>query len=228
MTTTSEPSPAPAGAEPSTALAGGPRGAELRACPCCGLPQWVPDVERGRVAQCPRCHTGFSPAQARAGRNAWAAAAALSALLVYPLAVTLPILEIERFGYAKSSSVAAGAMALLREGAFVAGAAVLVCSVVFPLLKLFGILAVTAAPRWLTTHGRARTWHFVEFVGRWGMLDVLLVALLVAMLKLGDLVSVTPGPGLTAFTVLVALSLLASFCYDPHALWAPAARGRDA
>ncbi|WP_145062798.1 paraquat-inducible protein A [Engelhardtia mirabilis] len=209
----------------SESMTPAPAEAELRACPCCGLPQWVPQVEARLEARCPRCRTPFAPASGRSARNAWAAAAAGSALLVYPLAVGLPILEIERFGHAKASSVGAGAVALLHEGAFLAGAAVLVCSVVFPLLKLAGILAVTAAPERLTSHARARTWHFVEFVGRWGMLDVLLVALLVAMLKLGDLVKVTPGPGLAAFTVLVGLSLLASACYDPHALWNSAQGG---
>jgi uncharacterized paraquat-inducible protein A len=209
---------------PNTATNPGPV-RELRSCACCGLPQWVPEPGPGRLARCPRCRTAFSAARARGGRSAWAAAAAASALMLYPLAILLPVVEIERLGHARASSIGAGAVALLREGALLAGGAVLVCSVVFPLLKLSGILFVTAAPHWLSTHARARTWHFVEWVGRWGMLDVVLVALLVAFLKLGDLVTVRPGPGLLAFTALVALSLLASACYDPHALWnaAPAA-----
>jgi paraquat-inducible protein A len=65
----------------------------------------------------------------------------------------------------------------------------------------------------------ARTWRAVELVGRWGMLDVLLAAVLVAILKLGDLVTVEVGPGLFAFTACVGLSLLASAFFDPHALW---------
>lgn len=195
-------------------------GIELRACACCGLPQRVPEPPPGRVARCPRCRTNFAPRRGRGGRSAWAAGAALSALFVYPLAILLPVIEIERLGHHHVSSVGRGAIELLRDGSIVAGTAVLVCSIVFPLLKLGGILFVTASPARLSAHARARTWHFVEWVGRWGMLDVLLVALLVAFLKLGDVVSVTPGPGLVAFTTLVALSLIASACYDPHALWA--------
>jgi paraquat-inducible protein A len=61
----------------------------------------------------------------------------------------------------------------------------------------------------------------VEFLGRWGMVDVLLVAVLVAVVKLGDLVTVTPGPGVLAFGSVVVLSLLASAAFDPHALWEP-------
>lgn len=51
------------------------------------------------------------------------------------------------------------------------------------------------------------------------MVDVLLVAVLVAMVKLGDLVEVTPGPGVAAFTAVVLLSLIASALFDPHAIW---------
>ena len=201
---------------------------ELRSCACCGLPQRVPEPTVGLVARCPRCHTTFAPARRRGDRTAWTAAAALSALLVYPLAIGLPVLEVDRLGHSHASSVGQGALELLRHGSLFAGAAVLLCSVVTPLLKLVGLLSITLWPERLSTHARARTWHFVEWVGRWGMLDVVLVALLVAFLKLGDVVRVTPGPGLAAFTALVGLSLLASACYDPHALWnrAPAPPAR--
>jgi paraquat-inducible protein A len=51
------------------------------------------------------------------------------------------------------------------------------------------------------------------------MLDVMLVAVLVAFVKLGDLVDIHPGPGVVAFTTCVVLSLLASACFDPHCIW---------
>ena len=66
---------------------------------------------------------------------------------------------------------------------------------------------------------RALTYHLVEWTGRWGMLDVLLVALLVAVLKLGELVQLSAGPAALAFTGCVLLNLLASASFDPHALW---------
>ena len=68
-------------------------------------------------------------------------------------------------------------------------------------------------------HHRALTYQLVELTGRWGMLDVLRVALLVAVLKLGDFVEVSAGPGALAFGTCVVLSLLASASFDPHSLW---------
>ena len=113
-----------------------------------------------------------------------------------------------------------GSLALLAHGEWLVGGAVFVCSVVLPLAKLMGILAVAWFPQRIGDGpARARLLRIIEWVGRWGTLDVLLVALLVATLKLGDLVEVSPGPGLSAFAFTVALSLIASGLFDPHAHW---------
>jgi len=74
-------------------------------------------------------------------------------------------------------------------------------------------------PHWLRAHHRGWMWVVVEATGRWGMLDVLLVAVLASVIKLGDLVDVDPGPGALVFTLLVAISLLAAAVFDPHAIW---------
>jgi paraquat-inducible protein A len=122
-------------------------------------------------------------------------------------------------GHHHAGSILESGMELLFHGEVFIGITVLLCSVVFPLAKLTGLLLISTSHGWMKREHLARTWHAVELVGRWGMLDVLLAAVLVAMLKLGDLVTVEPGPGLVAFTACVGLSLLASAFFDPHALW---------
>jgi paraquat-inducible protein A len=118
----------------------------------------------------------------------------------------------------QSSSVLEGVTALLSHGQLLVGIVVLVCSVILPLTKLIGLLVLSSG-RWLGARHQAMTYRLVEWTGRWGMLDVLLVAILVAVLKLGDFVQVSVGPGLLAFTTCVALSLLAAASFDPHSLW---------
>ena len=59
----------------------------------------------------------------------------------------------------------------------------------------------------------------ITAIGRWSMLDVFLLAILVAHLKLGDIATVVPGPGIVAFTGVVILTMLASASFDPHHLW---------
>ena len=143
----------------------------------------------------------------------------LAALALFPSAVTLPIMRIEEMGHSTEASVWSGALSLLRSGDLFVGAVVFLCSIVFPLLKLGGLIALTAGRGGLQRRARRISWRIVDLTGRWGMLDVLLVAIVVAWVKVGDLVEIRPGPAAISFTLVVLLSLLATALFDAHALW---------
>ena len=115
---------------------------QLRSCPHCGLVQTLPPVPPGMRACCPRCE-GTLRARSREGPgNSRAAAIAVAALILYPLAVSLPLIEIERFGHANESSVLEGVVTLLGRGHLLVGLVVLFCSVIFPLTKLVALIAL--------------------------------------------------------------------------------------
>jgi paraquat-inducible protein A len=191
----------------------------LAACHRCGLVHRLPPVPPRHRAACTRCEAVI-PHERHPRASARTAALAIAALLIYPLALTLPVMTITRLGHAETASIWTGMVGLLAEGHLAVGLAVLFFSIVAPIAKLAALFAL-CAPRVLPARHRARTYAMVEFLGRWGMVDVLLVAVLVAVVKLGDLVTVTPGPGVLAFGSVVVLSLLASAAFDPHALWEP-------
>jgi paraquat-inducible protein A len=93
---------------------------------------------------------------------------------------------------------------------------------VVPLVKLLGLFALVSTaerrwPRW--RRARTRLYRFIDAIGPWAMLDVFLVAVLIALVRLGAIASVTPGPGLAAFTGVVVLTMLASALFDPRLLW---------
>ncbi|NNF42249.1 MAG: paraquat-inducible protein A [Phycisphaerales bacterium] len=197
-----------------------PRPDLILACPCCGLAQTAPAVLPPRTrACCGRCGSSLMRRSAIVRSNQRTAALALAALVLYPFAVGLPMIEIERFGHVSASSILAGISALLGDGHWVIGLIVLACSVVLPIAKLATLLVMTVAGGRLRHRHRVLSYRLVELTGRWGMLDVLLVTLLVAIVKLGDLVTVTAGPATLAFAAVVVLSLCAGASFDPHALW---------
>ena len=150
------------------------------------------------------------------------AALAMAALVLYIPATLLPVMSITRFGHSSRTGILSGISDMLAHGQWVIGLLVLACSIVIPLLKLGGLLAISLGHRHLTSHNRALTHRLIEWTGRWSMIDVLLVAVLVATLKLGDLVKVEIGAGLYAFTACVALSLFASASFDPRQVWSRA------
>jgi len=193
-------------------------GEHLRACGTCGLVQRVPRLAPRERARCMRCKSVV--ARPRLAHSAsWTAALALAALILYPLAVGLPFLTVSRLGHQNAASILESSVDLVARGDLLVGGVVFVCSVLLPIAKLAGLLAISSARTWRHQRHAAWTWRTIELAGRWGMIDVLLAAVLLALLKLGDVLTVTPGPGLFAFTLCVLLSLAASATFDPHALW---------
>ncbi|MEE2940577.1 MAG: paraquat-inducible protein A [Planctomycetota bacterium] len=201
--------------------AGRPR-ERLLACRCCGMVSRVVALAPHQVARCPRCRAGLPRPVHRGGASRVSArvtAVSLAALALFPSAVTLPIMRIEEMGHSSEASIWSGALALLRGGDLFVGSVVFLCSIAFPLLKLGGLIAITAGRRGLERGARRLSWRIVDLTGRWGMLDVLLVAVVVAWVKVGDLVDIQPGPAALSFTLVVLLSLVATALFDPHALW---------
>lgn len=172
------------------------------------------------IMRCPACHARIGDSGTVHGNlvRQRTAAFAGAALILYPAAVLLPILRVQRFGEAHEAGVLDGAADLLSEGYYVLGLVVVVCSVIIPVVKLLGLLLLSTSVVPVSPRHRGRAWWFIEFSGRWGMLDVLLVAALVAFVKLGEVIDIQPGPGAILFTLVVILSLLSAMVFDPRAI----------
>ncbi len=191
----------------------------LRACHCCGLVHAVAPLNRGEAAHCVRCLSEIDSSERSGARSsARCFAAALGGLILYFPAILLPILEIEKLGHHHTTSLLGGTLDLLWHGSWFVGIIVLLFSIILPLLKLLALLELSYIG---ITHRRHRAWTYrlVEWTGRWSMMDVLLLALLVTLVKLGELVSFHLGPAVVAFVMCVVMSLIASIMFDPHAIW---------
>lgn len=190
----------------------------LRGCHGCGQVHRIPALVAGDEARCTRCgsllarHGGLRRSAQRT------AAVAIAAAILYLPAILLPIVEIERLGYRRSASVLGGVRDLLASGEWFVGVVVLVFSIILPAIKIALLLELSLVQIFFRKH-RAQTYRWTERLGRWSMLDVLLLALLVAFVKIGDLVMIRMGPGVLAFSACVFASLVASACFDPHAIW---------
>lgn len=112
-----------------------------------------------------------------------------------------------------------GVEALYRDHMWYVAIVVFLASILIPLLKLLGLffLVITSSKYWRRT--RAWVYKTICLIGPWAMLDVFLLAILVALVRFGRLATVIPGPGIAAFTSVVVLTLLASSCFDPRLIW---------
>jgi len=179
----------------------------------------MPELGPGERAVCSRCHATIARGHAAFARsNQRTAAATLAALVLFVPAVTLPMLEVERLGHRYSSSLLGGTWDLLQHGSWFVGSIVLVFSLLLPLLKLLVLLELSWLAR-TPRHRRARAYRWIESLGRWSMLDVLLLALMVMLVKVGDLVEFRLGPAAFAFVLCVAMTMVASMSFDPRSIW---------
>lgn len=194
------------------------------ACQTCGLVQRLGPLGPGLAAWCARCASRL--ARHKPNSLARTAAFSLAALSLYTPANIYPILQMDLYGAHSESTVWDGCRALFEHGEILVAVIVFLASMLIPFLKLLGLffLVITAA---LGSRGRrrGRTWIYraIDVIGPWAMLDVFLLSVLVALVKLGELATVLPGPGLFAFTAMVVLTILASSSFDPRLIWG----GRD-
>ena len=190
----------------------------LKSCHCCGLIHRVPEMRPDERAQCTRCDSVLDPSANRSRSQARTAAAAVAAMVLFPAAVLLPILDIEQLGHHHQSSILGGIFDLYKTGSIWVATVILMFSIVFPLIKILALIELS----WLCLmRQRHRTWTYrlMEQIGKWSMMDVMLLALLVMLIKLSGIVQFHFGPALIAFVLCVAMSMISAICFDPHAIW---------
>jgi len=145
-------------------------------------------------------------------------AAAVGAFCLYWPAILLPILQVERHGHRSESSILAGTLDLVSDGSWFTGGVIFLFSVVLPLTKIVLLIELSLLNLLHRKH-RSLTFRIMEYAGKWSMMDVMLLALLVMLVKLGNLVHFEFGPAVIAFVLCVTMSLLASMSFDPHSIW---------
>jgi paraquat-inducible protein A len=190
------------------------------ACKTCGLVQRLGELTPSAVAVCHRCGSVLH----RHRRNSLDRTAALSlaALLFYLPANIYPILQMELYGAHSESTVLDGCVTLFQQGQRLIAVIVFLASILIPLLKLLGLFYLVVTTRFRSRRRRLeRTWIYraLDVIGPWAMLDVFLLSILVALVKLGELATVLPGPGLFAFAAVVVLTILATTSFDPAQIW---------
>lgn len=144
-----------------------------------------------------------------------------AAIMLIP-ANMLPILISDTGGVARIDTIYSGIVGLFESGLWPLALIVAVASLLIPFIKLGGLIVLMiAARRGPSPHARplTRLYAVLDFIGRWSMLDVFLVAFLTSAVRFGALSTVQPGIGIVAFAAAVVLTILATHAFDPRTLW---------
>ena len=190
--------------------------AGLMACGHCGQ---VMAHQEGPI-RCPFCGGAVRPRKPASLSRSWALL--LTAIILYVPANLLPIMQTSSLFGSSRDTIIGGVEYFWHSGS--PGLAILIftVSILVPVLKMaiLGLLALTVQFGWpLDRRQCILLYHVIEFVGRWSMLDVFVVALMVGLVRFKGVAVIEAGPGAIAFGIVVALTMLATHSFDPRLIW---------
>lgn len=186
----------------------------LQLCHDCGLTCRLTDRD------CPRCEAPLHQRKPNSIARTWALL--ITALILYLPANALPVMYTDMFGSGSENTILSGVVEFWKEGAWDIALLIFIASVVVPCMKFFvlGLLLICAQrrSRWAMRE-RAQLYRFIETIGYWSMLDVLVVALVAALVQFRALSTIEPRLGILFFGLVVVLTMLASMSFDPRLTW---------
>lgn len=188
--------------------------AGLTACRECGR------LNRAGRDRCSRCHARLSLPDLGSLQAVWALL--ITGIMAYIPANLWPMLVTRTLGRESESTIVGGAIELMQGGSYFVAAVVIIASVFIPVAKFVAIAWLAVAirrGRLHGTHARHRLHEVVELIGRWSMIDVFVVAVLAALVQLGFLAEIEPGPAAAPFALSVIFTMLAAQRLDPRLIW---------
>jgi paraquat-inducible protein A len=197
------------------------RKAGLVACSVCHLlcPA-TPPGRAARASKCPRCGATLHSRKPDSIARTWALL--IAAGIFYIPANVLPMTTVTSLGRTQSDTIMSGVVYFVQSGSWPIALVIFLASVFVPLFKLF-ILSYLVLSVQHRSHyrpkDRTRLFLITEAVGRWSMLDIFVVTILVALVNLGALATIQAGPAALYFAAVVVITMLAAMSFDPRLIW---------
>jgi paraquat-inducible protein A len=201
--------------------------AGLLSCLTCGLLSH-PASHREDANACSRCGRRLHVRKPHSLLRSWTFLVA--AMVLYIPANLLPIMDTESIIMGShTDTIMSGIVFLWKSGSWGIAIIVFIASIMVPMLKMLAMLVILiAVHQGVSTHCHdlSKLYRLLEIIGRWSMLDVFVVAILVTLVQLQFVAAVTPGKGALAFGAVVVLTMLATMSFDPRLIWDSAEHSR--
>lgn len=192
----------------------------LALCSCCRkLQRLIPHLP-GTQLRCRRCDSPLHPRIPNSNLRTWAFT--LIGLVMMIPANIYPVMTVVYLGTGEPDTIFSGVIRLAQEGMLPIAILVFIASIAVPLIKLLGImwLLFSIQGHWqLSLRQCTLLYRIIQFIGRWSMLDLFIISILVTLVDLGAIAKVSAGPGASAFASVVVLTIFAAMSFDPRLIW---------
>jgi len=169
---------------------------------------------------CPRCGAILHPRKTNGMARTWALLIT-SLILLFP-ANLLPIMTVTYLGGKEPNTIIEGIEHFVQSGDYFIAIIIFFASILVPIFKVVGIMLIMISiqKKWQTwLKHRTLMFRVIKFIGRWSMLDIFVIAVMVALVNLGTLTSIIPAPAATYFAAVVISTMLASNTFDTRLIW---------
>ena len=196
------------------------RGSSQISCHSCHLLCQVRQPYNGETLICPRCGSALHQRKPNSIMRTWALV--LAACIFYIPANLLPITVVISFGKTQTDTIMSGVIYFIGTGMWPIALVIFVASILVPMLKLFILtfllISVQRKSIW-RSRDRTRLYRITEAIGRWSMVDIYVVTILVALVNLGSVATIKAGPGAAFFAAVVIITMFAAMSFDPRLIW---------
>jgi len=190
----------------------------ITACPDCDLMQRIPVLSDGETAHCMRCDHPIAAGRTDSLKRTFAFAVAAAIVLV--ISNVTPLMGLSAVGRHASTTIFGGVLKMWQEGQGITAAIVALCTVVAPTVYIAFMLTILIALRRDPVPSWAGTLLRISDAGRtWSMVEVMMLGILVALVKIADLATVIPGIGMFAVFALIILIAAMTVSFDPREVW---------
>jgi paraquat-inducible protein A len=198
------------------------RGIDLgwSACPACHQVVKVGRAKRKRAALCPRCGSEVHLRHPDIVQQTWALV--IASIIFYIPANMLPMMHVETFAGTESDTIMSGVIYFVESGSYLIAFVIFVASIIVPTLKLLILVYLLISVQRGSTRFRSqrkRLYQLTEIVGRWSMVDVYVVGVMVALVHFGGLTEIKAGMGTNFFLLVVIVTMFAAMRFDPKLIW---------
>ncbi len=196
------------------------KGACLISCSTCHLLCRRVRGASVRAMKCPRCGTALHSRKPHSISRTWALI--LAACIFYIPANVFPITQVTSLGKTQSDTILSGVIYFVKTGMWPIALVIFVASIFVPFFKLIILTCLAISVQRRSTwrpRDRTRLYRVTEAVGRWSMVDIFVVTILVALVHLGSIASITAGPAAIFFAAMVVVTMFAAMSFDPRLIW---------
>jgi len=177
------------------------------------------DVDNTEL-RCPCCQSIIHSRIPGSLNKTWALL--IAAIILYFPANTLPIMTVILWGNGQPDTIMSGVIHLFDGGMWPLALLIFIASIFIPVLKLIILtglmISVHLKSSW-KPKDRTTLYRITEFVGRWSMVDVFVIGILVTLVQFGNTANVSPGIGALSFAAVVILTMFAAHTFDPRLIW---------